>query len=127
MKKRIIITAVVLAAIHFVLAIGSVMIAFGSGMEAFDNPDYQLSMVERVAVALAGILMQPGMSLWTPWMSKKMPNVVEWGLCLFNSLLWGVVFALVLNAPKLLKGKEPDNNGVHSISESRASASSRNE
>jgi hypothetical protein len=105
MKKRIIITALVLAAIHFVLAIGSLIIAFGSGMEAFDNPDYRPSVIERVAVPLAGILMQPGMSLWTPWMSKNMPNVVEWGLCLFNSLLWGSSLSLVLNAPKLLKGK----------------------
>jgi hypothetical protein len=105
MKKRIIITALVLAAIHFVLAIGSLIIAFGSGMEAFDNPDYRPSVIERVAVPLAGILMQPGMSLWTPWMSKNMPNVVEWGLCLFNSCLWGSALSLVLNAPKLLKGK----------------------
>ena len=122
MKKRIIITAVGLAAIHFVLAIGSVMIAFGSGMEAFDNPDYQPSLVERVADALAGILMQPGMSLWTPWVSKNMPNVVEWGLCLLNSLLWGIVLAVILNAPTLLKGKRPGNNGLHSISESRATS-----
>jgi hypothetical protein len=112
MKKRIIITAVVLAAIHFVLAIGSVMISFGSGMEAFDNPDYQPSLVERVAGALAGILMQPGMSLWTPWMSKNMPNVVEWGLCLLNSLLWGIVLAVILNAPTLLKRKRPGNNAL---------------
>jgi hypothetical protein len=110
MKKRIIITAVVLAAIHLVLGIGSVMIAFGSGMEAFDNPDYQPSSVERVADTLAGILMQPGMSLWTPWVSKTMPNVVEWGLCLLNSLLWGIVLAVILNLPTLLKGKRPGIN-----------------
>lgn len=122
MKKRIIITAVVLAAIHFVLAIGSVIIAFGSGMEAFDNPDYQPSLVERVADALAGFLMQPGMSLWTSWVSKNMPNVVEWGLCLLNSLLWGIVLAVILNAPTLLKGKKPGNNRLHSISESRATS-----
>ena len=127
MKKRIIITALVLAAIHFVLAIGSVIISFGSGMEVFDNPDYQPSVIERIAVALAGILMQPGISLWTSWMSKNMPNVIEWGLCLFNSLFWGSTLALVLNALDLLKVKKPDNNGVHSISKSRASASSRNE
>ncbi|MCM2360024.1 MAG: hypothetical protein NDI77_17865 [Geobacteraceae bacterium] len=70
MKKRILITAVVIAAIHFVLAIGSVLISFGSGMEAFDNPDYQPSMVGHVADSLAEILMQPSMSLWTPWMSE---------------------------------------------------------
>jgi hypothetical protein len=127
MNKRIIITALVLAAIHFVLVVGAVVISFGSGMEAFDNPDYQLSVIERVAILLAGILMQPGMSLWTSWMSKNMPDFIEWGFFLFNSLLWGSTLALVLNAPKLLKGKKPDNSGVHSISESRANESSRNE
>lgn len=112
MKKRIIITVVILTVVHFILAIGSVMISFGSGMEAFDNPDYKPSMIERIADPLAGILMQPGMSLWTPWMSKKMPDVVEWGLCLFNSLLWGIVLDVILNTPTLLKGKKPDSNGV---------------
>jgi membrane protease YdiL (CAAX protease family) len=97
MKKRIIITAVVFAAIHFVLATGSVLIAFTSGMAEFDNLDYQPSIVENLADHTAAILMQPGISLWTPWMSKNMPDVVEWGLCLANSLLWGVTISLLLN------------------------------
>ncbi|MEN8245944.1 MAG: hypothetical protein ABFS43_13710 [Thermodesulfobacteriota bacterium] len=106
MKKRIIVTAVVLAAIHFVLVIGLAMIAFVSGMETFDNPDYQPSMVGSASGFLAGILMQPGISLWTPWMSENMHDVIEWGLYFFNSFLWGVIFALVMNVPKLLKGKK---------------------
>ena len=110
MKKRIIITAIVLAVIHLVLAIGSVVVAYGSGMEAFDNPDYEPSSIERVADHLSGILMQPGMSLWTQWMSKNMPNVVEWGLCVANSLLWGFVIAFLINARALRKKKQSDNN-----------------
>ena len=105
MKKRIIITTLVMTSIHFVLAISSVVIAFASGMEAFDNPHYEPSVIERVAVQLSGILMQPGMSFWTPWMSKNMPDVVEWGLCVINSLLWGIVLAFILNVPALVKGK----------------------
>jgi hypothetical protein len=116
MRRRIFITAIIVAVVHLVVAIGSILIAFGSGMEAFDNPDHQPSMVEHVADSLAGILMQPGMSLWTPWMSKNMPDIVEWGLCLFNSLLWGIVLATILNARALVKGKKPDNNGAHSSS-----------
>ena len=104
MKTRIIITTVVMTGIHFVLAISSVVIVIGSGTEAFDNPHYELSVIERVAVQLSGILMQPGMSLWTPWMSKNMPNVVEWGMCIINSLLWGIVLAFILNAPAFVKG-----------------------
>ena len=106
MKKRLIITAVVLTVIHLILGTGLVMFVFVSGMEAFDNPDYQPSMAESFSGFLAGILMQPGISLWTPWMSKNMHDFIEWGLFFFNSFLWGVVFALVMNVPKLLKGKK---------------------
>ena len=110
MKTRIIITMLVMAGVHLVLAISSVVIAFGSGMEEFDNPHYEPSIIERVADQLSEILMQPIMSLWTPWMSKNMPNVVEWGLCVINSLLWGIVLAIVLNIPALVKGKRSYNN-----------------
>ena len=85
--------------------IGLVLIAFVSGMHAFDNPDYQPSMVESVSGFLAKILMQPGISLRTPWMSANMHDVIERGLYFFNSFFWGVVFALAMNVPKLLKGK----------------------
>ena len=71
MKKRIIITTVVLAGMHFILAIGSIGIAFGLGMRAFDNPDYQPPRIERIAARLAGVLAQPGRSLessrWWTW------------------------------------------------------------
>ena len=125
MKKRIIITTLVLAGVHLVLAVISVVIAFGYGMEAFDNPDYRPSARGRVVGPLGEILMRPGMYLWTPWMSKNMPNIVEWTLFVANSLLWGLVFALIFNFPALLKGKTLNNNGAHSISESRARGSSR--
>ena len=123
MKRRLVITAAALAAIHFVLSIGSVLTAFGAGMDAFDNPDHQASMVEQVADALAGILMQPGASLWTPWMSKNLPDVVEWGICVFNSLLWGMVLALALNARGLLKSEGSGGSGENVNSESRATES----
>lgn len=116
MKKKILFTAAGIAAFHLLLSIGSVAVAFGSGMEAFDNPGYQPSMVERVADSIAGILMQPGMSLWTPWMSKNMPNVVEGGLILLNSLLWGIALALLLHAKTLAGGKNPDNNALKATS-----------
>jgi len=116
MKKRIIITTVVLAGMHFILAIGSIGIAFGLGMRAFDNPDYQPPRIERIAARLAGVLAQPGRSLWTPWMSRNMPDVVEWGLCLINSVLWRAILALILNVPMVLRQKRAETNGAHSIS-----------
>ena len=105
MKKQIIITAVIIALVHFVLTIGSVLIAIGAGMVAFDNPDYQRSGIERISDLLATILMQPGMSLWTPWMSRNIPNLVEWVLVIANSLLWGFAIALIILILALVKRK----------------------
>ena len=116
MKKRIIITGIIVAIVHLVLAIGSVMVAFGSGMEAFDNPDYQPTVIERLAEWTAGVLMQPGMSLWTPWMSKNMPNVVEWMLCVGNSFLWGFAIAMLINVRALATKKESDNKAFGATS-----------
>ncbi len=112
MKKRIIITGIIVAVVHLALAIGSVMVAFGFGMEAFDNPDYQPTVIERLVDRTAGVLMQPGMSLWTPWMSKNMPNVVEWMLCVGNSLLWGFAIALLMNVRALATKKGSDNKSI---------------
>ena len=86
MKKRTIIQA----ALHFILMLVCVMFSVGSSMEAFDDPDYQSSTLEGLVSGLANILMQPGSSLWT----SKLPDAVEWGLCLAYSLLWGLVLAL---------------------------------
>ena len=60
-------------------------------MEAFDDLDYQSSAFEGLVSGLADILMQPGSSLW----ASELPDAVEWDLCLANSLLWGLMLALV--------------------------------
>lgn len=99
MKGRIFITALVLASLHLVPAFGSFVVAYGSAMESFDDPDHQTSRIERIAGPVAKILSQPGISLWTSSMSKNLPDVVEWGVYTLNSLLWGVVLSLLLNGP----------------------------
>jgi len=111
MKKRIIVTGIIVAVVHFVVAIGSVMAAFGYGMESFNNR-YLPIVVESIAGRIAGVLMQPGMFFWTPWMSKNMPNFVEWMLCVGNSLLWGFAIALLINARTLATKKETDNKNI---------------
>lgn len=120
MKKRIIITAIVVAVVHFVLAMGSLVFAIGAGMGAFDDPDYQTSGLERVTDLLVTVLLQPGMSLWTPWMSKNMPNLVEWLLLMANSLLWGFAITLIIRIPALVKKKGPGDNEAHSMPEGHA-------
>ena len=87
MKKR----TIILAALHFILMLACVMFSVGSSMEAFDDLDCQSSAFEGLVSGLADILMQPESSLW----ASELPDAVEWGLCLANSLLWGLVLTLV--------------------------------
>ena len=90
-----------LAGIHLVLTFASGAIAYGSGMEAFDQPDYEPSSIECVADHLSEILIQPGRFLWTQWMSKKLPGIIEWGLCIANSLLWGFAISFLIRGGTL--------------------------
>ena len=70
-------------------------------LDIIDNPDYQPTVIERLADWTAGVLIHPGASIWTPWMSKNMPNIVEWMVWAGNILLWGFVIALLINARAL--------------------------
>lgn len=45
---------------------------------------------------VAGVLMMPGLLVWTYWMSKNMPDFIEWGLFLANSALWSFGAAFVI-------------------------------
>ena len=108
--KRAVIIILIISAIHFVIAFGSLCLAYGANMEAFDNPDYHLSFFEQTAGKLFEILMQPGVSLWTPWMSKNLPNFIEWILFIINSILWGIVLFFVISLIKLMRRKKSDNN-----------------
>jgi hypothetical protein len=58
-------------------------------MDEFDGKITELSAFQSFACHVADILVQPGYSLWTPWMSKNLPNACEWVLFLLNSALWG--------------------------------------
>ncbi|MBN1912415.1 MAG: hypothetical protein JW818_22025 [Pirellulales bacterium] len=105
MAKRILITALVIAAIHFVLLLGTMMASMVAGMTAFDDTDYEPPRAVRLADGVVQVLAQPAKSLWTPWMSQHMPNVVEWAFFLGNSFLWGLVLSLVLNGPFMFRRK----------------------
>ncbi len=109
MKKRIIITALVFAGIHFMLAVGSLFVALFAGSTAFDYPESKLAVIARVAFPLAQVLAQPGESFVS---TTSRSNVAQWGLWAANSLVWGVVLALILSIPAFLKGKISDSNGV---------------
>ena len=103
MKKRIIITAIILAVVHFILSIVTIGVSFVSGMDSFDNPDYRPSGVEKIFKIVAYILILPLYLIWSPLMSKHLPDIVEWILFLSNSLLWGFVIALCINFKTLMR------------------------
>ena len=110
MKKRIIIATLIVAGIHFVMSLGAICISYVSGMETFDNPEHQLSLFEKASHSFCRILLQPGLLFWTPWMSKHLPNFVEWFFFGCNSLLWGFVIALLINVKNIINKKEISNN-----------------
>lgn len=97
-KKRIFITALLLAGLHLVLTMGCFILAYGSAMDAFDNPDHQSTDIERIAESLAPFLSQPAALLWTSSMSKNMPDIVEWVVYALNSLIWGIILSPLVNA-----------------------------
>ena len=112
MKKKIIVTGIIISIVHFVLAMVLIMVALGSTMEAFDNPDSQPPVIGNLAGWMVRILMQPVRSLWTSWMSKNMPDVVEWIFCMGNSLLWGFIIALLINVRSLATKKKTGNKSI---------------
>lgn len=93
LKFRFIKTALIWAVVHFVLTILCMFLCMGSWSEQFDNPDYSPSPLVKPIGMLTEILMQPGFSLWTSWMNRNLPDIVEWFVFLGNSFLWGVVIA----------------------------------
>ncbi len=108
MKKRTIIIGVLISVSHFVVTAGAILVTFGKVMNSFENADYQPSAIESAAESLADILTQPGASLWTSWMSTHMPDAVEWIIAGANSLVWGMLIALLLNVPTHLIRKSDE-------------------
>lgn len=65
-------------------------------MRYIDDPNYPVSPVSDALCDVAGFLLLPGCLVWTSWMSKNMPNFIEWALFLANSALWGFGIAFVI-------------------------------
>lgn len=80
-----------LSIIHALVTLGLTLYTFRKGMARFDNPDISISYFETIVQIAASILMQPVSSLWAIYLNQHF-QAAEWGVFLFNSLLWG--FAL---------------------------------
>ena len=97
MVKKYIKRGILLSVIHLVITFSLFFWSFNKTMEAFDNPYTEVSLIysviEPAITLMVNILMQPCLSVWTPWMSKHMPDLIEWVLVLLNSALWGFVLS----------------------------------
>jgi hypothetical protein len=105
-KKRIIVTGLIIAVIHFVIAVGSVAFALGSAMEGLHKSDYSPTVLEDIAALTAAVLLQPLLSVW-PLINRYIPNVIEWILAGCNSLLWGFAIALLMNVQVSITRTKP--------------------
>ena len=89
-KKKLIIWGLGVSAFHLVITLIAFVIAYADTMDDFDRGERTPpTQIQKVAHVLTPILMQPAVSLWTPWMSKHMPNLVECLVFFANSMLWG--------------------------------------
>lgn len=82
-------------AVHFVLALSLMLISFGQSMARFDNPTLTETTGERLLTAVVNILWQPMLFVTETFFSAPLPNALEWGLLVLNSLLWGGAVVLL--------------------------------
>ena len=86
-----------LAGLHLILALGSFWIGFSSGMERFDaGTPIEASPFEATASVISKVLLQPMLGIWNLiFVGRSSPAFLQWLAILLNSLLWGIVVAVV--------------------------------
>jgi hypothetical protein len=84
--------AVTIALLHLVIAAGSFALGFSIGIKRWDSGPP--GMLESTATAIAEVLLQPGIGL----LRLGMPGEVEWAIIVGNSILWGIVGAILVRA-----------------------------
>ena len=86
----------ILAAVHLVLALGSLATSYTLGMSRFDASEFlEPSAIERVATGASNVLFQPIMSILGVLGPGSHSSLVQWFALGCNSLLWGLAVALV--------------------------------
>ena len=104
MKKRII-TFIVLTGAHFCALVFFFFLTFSLGMRYFDEPEGGNKLIEFIAGAGLYIL---GIPLVTPMLtfSITVPDLAEWMMLGFNSIIWGLVGTFIIF--KIIKLKKPN-------------------
>jgi hypothetical protein len=94
--------AVLLAAIHLALSLGSFWISFSTGMKRFDaGAPLAMGPVEATASFLSSVLLQPMLGVWSVVFTGHSSVLLQWAAILLNSLLWGAALAFVIGILKL--------------------------
>jgi hypothetical protein len=90
--------AVILAAIHLVVAVGSLLLGFSLGMARFDTPETSApSYVEATSSRLADVLFEPVQMIYRSLHAGSgAPAMVQWLYMIMNSALWGLVLATAI-------------------------------
>jgi len=115
--KKIFTLGVILTLCHFLLFAAVFMISLGSGWDALDEATQDPTRLETVADSILSVLSQPAISLWTPWMSRHLPDVCEWIFLLANSIAWGFCLAIPICLIFWREKKNADNNRMDGIGE----------
>ena len=86
----------VLAAVHLVLALGSLATSYTLGMSRFDAAEFlEPTGIERVATGVSNTLFQPVMAVLGVFGPGSHSSFVQWFALGCNSLLWGFAVAFV--------------------------------
>lgn len=84
--------AVIIFLLHLLAAAGSFVLGFSIGIKRWDSGPP--GTLESTATAIAEVLLQPGIRL----LAVGMPGELEWAIILGNSILWGIVGAILVLA-----------------------------
>ena len=94
--SRLLRLVAILAAVHPVLALGSLATSYTLGMSRFDAGELrEPSAIERVATGASNVLFQPVMFIVGVLGPGSHSSLVQWLAFGGNSLLWGLAMALV--------------------------------
>jgi hypothetical protein len=100
-RLRYLTIAAVLAAVHLLLALSSLLVSFSLGMGRFDSGG-DMSQLESLARTLSDTLLSPISHVQT----KGLSSPLQWAVILGNSILWGAVLAVPVWAlARLVRGK----------------------
>lgn len=108
-RSRLLRLVVILAAVHLVLALGSLATSYTLGMSRFDAEEFRdPSAIERVATGASNVLFQPVLFILGALGPGSHSTPFQWFALGGNSLLWGLAVALSISRLTRRSRRTPD-------------------